>query len=186
MAPQVLYRVIYGTSKIRDHPVLVARAALLTIQPAVLHGYCRHRVRYADYPGIIPQEGESVRGTYVTGLTEMDMLRLDYFEGAEYRRDKVQAVLVAEGETHAGADAKTVDTETYVYTAGNDRLEMVEWDFDSFVKNRMPGNWANDGSEEYEGWFHRAGARRSIADAYRSGGGRHQRGRYHWRTGGQD
>lgn len=151
MARQVLYRVIYGTSNIRTSPILVARAAQLTIQPAILRDYCRHRVRNADYPGVIPQEGESVRGTYVTGLTDADIQRLDYFEGSEYRRNKVRAVTLAEGETHAGPDAKEVDTETYVYTAGDGRLEKGEWDFEDFVKNRMPGNWADDDSEEYEG-----------------------------------
>jgi hypothetical protein len=153
MARQVLYRVIYGSSNIRNNSALVARAAKLTIQPALLHDYCRHRVRYADYPGIIAQGGESVRGTYVTGLMDADMIRLDYFEGNEYTREKVQVELLSEGETHAGLDAQRVDTETYVYTAGNDHLEMGEWDFDNFVKNRMPGNWA-DTSKEFEGWSH--------------------------------
>jgi hypothetical protein len=151
MARQVLYRVIYGTSDIRTYPTLVARAAQLKIQPAILRDYCRHRVRNADYPGVISQEGESVRGTYVTGLTDADMKRLDFFEGSEYDRKKVQAVILAEGETHAGQDAKEVDTETYVYTAGDGRLEKGEWDFEDFVKNKMPGNWADDSSEEYEG-----------------------------------
>jgi hypothetical protein len=30
-------------------------------------------------------------------------------------------------------------------------LEKGEWDFEDFVKNKMPGNWADDSSEEYEG-----------------------------------
>ena len=94
-----------------------------------------------------------MRGTYVTGLMDADMIRLDYFEGSEYTREKVQVELLSEGETHAGLDAQRVDTETYVYTAGNDHLEMGEWDFDNFVKNRMPGNWA-DTSKEFEGWSH--------------------------------
>jgi hypothetical protein len=155
MARQVLYRVIYGTSRISPHDprmaVLAARAAKLTIQPAILPDYCRHRVRNADYPGIIPQGGESVRGTYVTGLTDVDMYRLDFFEGSEYRRDKVQVVLIEEGKDSTAEDAKKVDTETYVYVEGNDRLEMGEWDFDDFVKNKMPGNWVSDSSKEYEG-----------------------------------
>lgn len=154
MARQVLYRVIYGTSNISEYPRLVARSSQLTIQPALLRNHCRHRVRNADYPGVIPQDGESVRGTYVTGLTDVDMQRLDYFEGIEYSRQEVRAVLLAAGETEAGPDAKQVETETYIYTAGNAHLEKGEWDFDNFVKNRMPGNWADDWSEEYEGSSH--------------------------------
>lgn len=92
-----------------------------------------------------------MRGTYVTGLTDVDMYRLDFFEGSEYRRDKVQVVLIEEGKDSTAEGAKKVDTETYVYVEGNDRLEMGEWDFDDFVKNKMPGNWVSDSSKEYEG-----------------------------------
>ena len=47
MAPQILHRVIHGP----PHPEAWQKA-LLTFKPAVLHGYRRHRVRGADYPGI--------------------------------------------------------------------------------------------------------------------------------------
>lgn len=154
MARPVLYRVIYGTSNISNDPakdVLAARAATLTIEPAILHDYCRHRVRHADYPGIILQEGESVRGTYVTGLTNADMYRLDIFEGSEYGRAHVRVVLLGDGKDSASPDATTVDAQTYIYTAGDDRLEQGEWDFDDFVKNKMAGRWTSDYSEEYEG-----------------------------------
>jgi hypothetical protein len=154
MARAVLYRVIYGTSKVSNDPttgVLAARAAKLTIEPAILYDYCRHRVCDADYPGIIPQEGESVRGTYVTGLTHADMYRLDIFEGSEYRRGEVRVALLRDGKDSASPDAANVDTQTYIYTAGDDRLELGEWDFDDFVKNKMAGRWTSDSSEEYEG-----------------------------------
>lgn len=151
MARQVLYRVLYGTSNIQNDHVLFDYAANLTILPAILPNYCRHRVRYSDYPGIIPQDGESVRGTYVAGLTDSDMNRLDYFEGAEYTRRPVQVVLLEEEGIDGVANGNMLDTETYVFSAGNDRLEMGEWDFDDFVKNKMIGRWADDHSEEYEG-----------------------------------
>lgn len=105
-----------------------------------------------DYPGITPKEGGSVRGTYVTGLTDSDMVRLDYFEGSEYSREKVAVAPLAEGKTEAAPGAPKVDTETYVYTADSSYLEEGEWDFDDFVKNKMPGRWADDKNEEYEGW----------------------------------
>ena len=50
--------------------------------------------KYADYPALLPyeksrqffdrelsREERCVRGSYVTGLTEADMKKLDYFEG---------------------------------------------------------------------------------------------------------
>jgi hypothetical protein len=151
MARQVLYRVCYGKSNIADDPIASLRAANLTIQPAVLYDHCRHKVRGADYPGMIPQKGESVRGTYVTGLTDADLYRLDLFEGSEYRRDKVKVVLLGDGKDNVAPDAEKVDTETYLYIAGDERLEKGEWDFDSFVRVKMPGRWASDSSDEYNG-----------------------------------
>ncbi|KAK1144369.1 hypothetical protein N8T08_005522 [Aspergillus melleus] len=54
MAPQILHRVIHGNPSPEPW-----QKALLTFKPAVLHGYRRHRVRGADYPGIIKVPGSS-------------------------------------------------------------------------------------------------------------------------------
>lgn len=48
-----------------------------TFRPAILHGYCRRRVKDADYPGIVPDAEHTVRGTYVTGLTEANLVKLE-------------------------------------------------------------------------------------------------------------
>ncbi|KAJ5649675.1 uncharacterized protein N7484_003398 [Penicillium longicatenatum] len=108
MAPQILHRVIHGRADPEPW-----QKALLTFQPAVLHGYRRHRVRGADYPGIIrasesspstkqtnlePENGAeeshwartSVLGTLVSGLTDGDVHRLDIYEGSEYAHEKVK------------------------------------------------------------------------------------------------
>ncbi|RFU35188.1 hypothetical protein B7463_g1106, partial [Scytalidium lignicola] len=142
MAPEVLYRVIYGSSRVP--PERASLAANLTITPALLSNYCRHRVLNCDYPGIIPEEGHTVRGTYVTGLTNADIWRLDVFEGDEYERRKVKvALLVDEGE-----DGREVEADVYVFTAGDDKLEKVEWDFEVFRREKMH-RWA-DHSDEYK------------------------------------
>lgn len=70
MAPEILHRVIHG----RPDPEPWQKA-LLTVKPAILHGYRRHRVRGADYPGIIPVRNdsshvESQPGDYVSTGTE--------------------------------------------------------------------------------------------------------------------
>ncbi|KIY49222.1 hypothetical protein FISHEDRAFT_40992 [Fistulina hepatica ATCC 64428] len=65
--------------------------------------FTRHRVKDADYPGIIPYERSaknfgtlldhneiSVRGTLVTGLTPLDIKYLDEFEDDEYDRQEVE------------------------------------------------------------------------------------------------
>ncbi|PKY03861.1 putative disease resistance protein Aig2 [Aspergillus campestris IBT 28561] len=114
MAPQILHRVIHGS------PTPEAwQKALLTFKPAVLHGYRRHRVRGADYPGIVrvssitpstststgedtkSSTGEldktvSVLGTVVSGLTQGDLHRLDIYEGTEYAKERVSVRILQE------------------------------------------------------------------------------------------
>ncbi len=121
-------------------------ASKVVIRPAILHDYCRHKVEFCDYPGIVPEKGHSVRGTYVTGLTDGDIYRLDSFEGPEYNRQKVKvSVLKEDGQT----EGEEVEAETYVYIAGKDQLEDQEWDYDEFRLEKMH-RWA-DQSDEYQG-----------------------------------
>ena len=95
MAPQVLHRVCHGGSQ-PDNPIY--KSHKLKMFPAILHNHRRHRVIGADYPAIIPYEGSTVRGTYVTGLTDNDIWRLDIFEGSQYVRLDVKPRLL----THVG------------------------------------------------------------------------------------
>ena len=122
----------------------------LTIKPAILHSYCRHQVANADYPGIIPQEGKSVLGTCVTGLTDRNIRNLDIFEGNQYRREKVKVKLLEGVKIMelGGTESKEVEAETYVFIAKNG-LVPVEWDFHEFVREKL-WRWA-DLSEEYAG-----------------------------------
>ncbi|KAI9828410.1 MAG: hypothetical protein M1832_002838 [Thelocarpon impressellum] len=142
MAPQVLHRVIYGSPKPEPW-----QAELLEIWPAILHDHRRHKVRGCDYPGIIPcqaHERSSVRGTYVTGLTEGDIARLDLFEGAEYERVAVKVRLLTRVGDEAGTgnveSEAEADAETYVWIAGEHELEEGEWDFGEFRREKM-GRW---------------------------------------------
>lgn len=157
MAPQMLHRVIHG----RQDPEPWQKA-LLHFQPAKLHGYRRHRVRKADYPAVIaagPSSGSdrtSVLGTIVSGLTDGDMYRLDRYEGDEYVRKEVSVrVLRGSGRGDAessdgklrdvldaagteGADeGEEVRAVTYVWVAGEQRLEDKEWDFETFKRDRL-------------------------------------------------
>ena len=101
MAPQVLHRIIHGSTEPSHW-----QKAMLSFQPALLHGYRRQRVRDADYPGIVPVSEDalpktaesrsslspraSVLGTLVSGLTDGDVHRLDTYEGDEYARVHVK------------------------------------------------------------------------------------------------
>jgi Gamma-glutamyl cyclotransferase, AIG2-like len=151
MAPQVLYRVLFGDSKPRKK-----KRDQLTIVPALLHSYCRHKVYMADYPGIIPQEGKSVLGVYVTGLDDLNIARLDIFEGDQYRREKVKVRLLDNVRLQEGVhnlqvgrtEGQEVEAETYVFEDKDDLVEE-EWDYQEFVREKM-WRWA-DTSEEYDG-----------------------------------
>ena len=142
MAPQVLYRVIHGTTK--PTPSQTSR---LTIKPAVLPQYIRHRVRDCDYPAIVPsnEPGACVRGTYVRGLNSNDQWRLDLFEGSQYERIRLRLNLLDD----EGNKGEEMEAETYVWAEDAKNLEDGEWDFEEFRREKMRRWVGND--EEYEG-----------------------------------
>jgi hypothetical protein len=153
MAPEVLYRVCHGSST-----PAAWQKSLLTIQPAILHDYTRHRVRHCDYPAIIhsssspSMSSSSVRGTYVTGLTDGDVWRLDIFEGDQYERRRVRVRvldIVGDEDGKGNVEGEEVETETYVWIDGVENLEEGEWDFGTFVREKMK-RWIGR-REEYDG-----------------------------------
>lgn len=155
MAPQVLHRVIWGSSS----PPTPAHASLLSIRPAILKGHVRRRVKGADYPAVTPSSEESeVRGTLVTGLTDGDVWRLDIFEGSEYQRGGVRVRVLGEGEE--GREGGEVEAQTYIWVAGEGRLEAQEWDFEHFVREKM-GRWVGVEVEDegFKGMFAFCGGR---------------------------
>ncbi|KAF7596565.1 hypothetical protein BBP40_000965 [Aspergillus hancockii] len=124
MAPQILHRVIHGT----PHPEPWQKA-VLTFKPAILHGYRRHRVRGADYPGIVPVKQTtrttttesdgvdgmaSVLGTVVSGLTDGDLHRLDIFEGIEYEKEKVKVRVLRESLDRGDGGPGGKDTDGHL------------------------------------------------------------------------
>ena len=142
MVPQVLYRVIYGTT--RPTPSQISR---LTIEPAILPKYTRRRVRHCDYPAIIPsvKPGACVRGTYVRGITSEDQVRLDLFEGVQYDRVRLPLNLIDE----QGDKGEEKEADTYVWADDESDLEDGEWDFEEFKREKMR-RWVGS-DEEYEG-----------------------------------
>lgn len=120
----------------------------------------------------------SVLGTLVSGLTDGDIYRLDIFEGDEYIRKPVHVrtlresldvdqdqdqqlhkeegstdehlrdVLDAAGAEFADEGDEDVGAVTYVYVAGEGRLEDEEWDFESFKRDTM-GWWVRGDEREW-------------------------------------
>ncbi|KAI1365377.1 AIG2-like family-domain-containing protein [Xylaria arbuscula] len=141
MAPEVFFTVCYRFST-TDVAVL---KSLHKFQPAILHGHCRRRVKYADYPGITPDPDHEVRGMYVTGLTDANMYHLDQFEGSEYERRTVKARLLSKvGDDKGKGNEEGEEVECEVYIFNNPaRLENREWDFQEFRTQKMK-NWTRE------------------------------------------
>ncbi|KAI2793936.1 hypothetical protein POX_a00524 [Penicillium oxalicum] len=153
MAPQMLHRVIHGTTTPQPW-----QKNLIRFQPARLYGYRRHRVQGAEYPGIFAESSPSetaVLGVLVSGLTEGDMYRLDRYEGSEYVKESVKVRTLhskAHGkvtsedelfkelnaaESGAAREGDEVLATTYVWVAGKECLEEAEWDFERFKRDRL-------------------------------------------------
>ena len=146
MSPAILHRVIFGDP--HPPPALKER---LSIRPAHLQGFRRHRVRGADFPAIIPHpetaKSDGVRGTIVTGLNKANVAHLDVFEGDMYERQFVKvSVLGGHGK------GETVEVETYVWCLGEKRLEPTEWNFEEFMREKA-SSWIGVEREDYEGEF---------------------------------
>ncbi|KAF4555173.1 Hypothetical protein D9617_3g022450 [Elsinoe fawcettii] len=174
IAPAILHRVIHGPS----NPTFpTPSSSYVRTCPALLHSHRRHRVKGADYPAVIPASiSSTVRGTFATGLTDADVRRLDIFEGDEYerRRVKVRKLLPSnstdssmneseknkdletEQDTEDMEEGEEVEADTYIWTAGEHRLEDQEWDFDTFKREKMrfwiggDGLDGSTGKEEFE------------------------------------
>lgn len=151
MAPAILQRVCrHGTDPFQG------QNSPLTFTHAILHKHTRHKVRYCDFPAVIPSShGSSVRGTYVRGLTDRDIRLLDIFEGDEYVRKMVTIRTLAhvgknndddhdDNDDDAGIqnveeaeEAEEVETETYIWAVGEDALEECEWDFAEFKRDKL-------------------------------------------------
>lgn len=133
MAPEVFFTVCFRLSS----PPADVRSKY-RFRPAVLPGYCRHRVRFADYPGVVEDDtpGREVRGAFVDGLTAENMAKLDLFEGSEYERRTVRVRLLDDG---GGAEA---ETQVYVFKQRM-HLEDREWDFDEFRRDKLK-HWARE------------------------------------------
>lgn len=145
MAPEVFFSVCYGNS----NPAQAIKD-LHTFTPATLDGYSRHRVLGADYPAIIADSGGSVIGIFATGLTDANMVKLDFFEGSEYRRAKVDITLATAGSDQTAGDLVR-SASTYIYL-NPDALEDGEWDFEHFRREKLRF-WSRAGLTFGEGDF---------------------------------
>jgi len=96
---------------------------------AILPGFACYRVRGECYPGLVPREGAHTPGVVYAGLSRADLLRLDSYEGAQYRRVRARACL---------ADGRTQSVWVYVTQARyRSRLSGHAWSLTGFVENDL-------------------------------------------------
>ncbi|KLT45811.1 PLP-dependent transferase, partial [Cutaneotrichosporon oleaginosum] len=150
--------------------VLGRKGEDLKFQDAILHGYTRHHVKDADYPGLIGSEklaelgadagDNATRGTLVSGLTPNDMRLLDVFEGDEYERVTASVAVLSEAKALSDLPAELVNAShrtaskeirnvtalTYAWAAPVSRLEKAQWSFDEFLRDKA-AVWAGTESE---------------------------------------
>lgn len=141
MEPQVFFSVCYDN---KDPPEEIRKRH--TFQPAVLHGYCRRRVRSADYPGMVEDADHAVRGAVISGVTKANLERLDFFEGAAYDRRVVRPKLLTKVGNEKGEgneEGEQIITESYIFL-DKDWLEDKEWDFAEFRRDKLK-KWTRAG-----------------------------------------
>lgn len=81
----------------------------------------------------------------MTGLTEANLVKLDFFEGSEYDRLPVKVKLlekVGDDKGEGNVEGAEVETSTYVFK-DKALLEDKEWDFDHFRNERMK-HWTRE------------------------------------------
>lgn len=141
MVPEVFYTVTHGGKDVS--PEVAER---YTFTPAILHGFCRRRVEDNDYPGITEDKDHQVFGTYVTGLTDHNLDKLDMFEGSQYERKEVKVKLLTEvgnakGEGNVEGEERLANVYVWRCAEG---LEDREWDLEEFRKEKMT-KWTREG-----------------------------------------
>lgn len=96
--------------------------------PAKANGYVRRYLAGRIYPGIAVDLASSVEGKVYLDVDAAAIARLDYFEGPEYVRRKIDATL---------ADGSTLAVEAYIVPAEKRHLLTdVAWSFDDFAEHR--------------------------------------------------
>ena len=119
MFPEVWGRVVRGAYK---------------AAPATLHGYARFAIVGETYPGMIERPGGSVQGIVYFDVDAGDLAALDAFEGADYRRALVDAVM---------EDSVSAPVATYLYLPAT-RLSPRPWLPEAFQMQRFLETYCRD------------------------------------------
>ena len=99
------------------------------IEPAILHGYRRGRVRGKSYPGITPCPDRQVNGALLSDIDRDEILLLDAFEDILYERIPVRVCSSSGQRQHAQAYC----------IAGRHRRQLTldDWDAQHFHDHQL-------------------------------------------------
>lgn len=126
-----MYFFFYGT--LRDaavrRAVLGTIADRLTVEPALLADWYCTRIKGRHYPVILPRHGHSVDGCVVWSLPASAIVRLDRFEGPEYKKTQVDVV---------AASGDHLSAQTYVGSRSA-VPSLQPWHFDEWVQQHREG-----------------------------------------------
>ncbi|MBU6270930.1 MAG: gamma-glutamylcyclotransferase [Betaproteobacteria bacterium] len=117
----------YGSLTFEPVWQAVVRGACHSV-PARVRGYRRHALRDATYPAMVAADGGEVLGRLWLAVPDDDLVRLDRFEGAEYRRVTVPA--------HALAGGPPVAAQAYLWLDPA-RLLPHDWDIAAFERDHL-------------------------------------------------
>jgi gamma-glutamylcyclotransferase (GGCT)/AIG2-like uncharacterized protein YtfP len=117
----------YGTLSI---PVVMAELTGRALEdvPASVAGYARRRMRGRAYPAAVPDPAGVIEGRLYHGLDAATLARIDRFEGRQYERKRVEALV---GGDRVPADLYVL-REAYRATAVDE-----PWDREAFVRDHL-------------------------------------------------
>lgn len=128
---------VYGTLLVPRIWEAVTGSGSTRSAPALLPGFSIHRVRNADYPGIVRMASAEgfVSGRIYYDLSDPVTRRLDAYEDSFYRREEVLPFV--EGISTTPAQAYVVPEET-ASTFLSDEPWSLEW----FEENGLERFWS--------------------------------------------
>ena len=101
---------------------------------ARLDDHARFEVRDQTYPGMVAQQNSQVEGVLYLDVGDVDLARLDQFEGDDYVRATLEVVC---------EDGIARVAQTYVYRLV-DRLTKTTWQPDAFAMQRFLETYCRD------------------------------------------
>jgi len=112
-------------------------------EPAMIHNYRRFAIRNQVFPATVPStSADTVTGLILYDLQPKDLEILDAFEGEEYYKVPIKAILLQQQSATAPPSIKstTKEVETFVYIWQESLRHLLlpqEWDPDFFVQQHL-------------------------------------------------